>query len=259
MINLVIVKHNVKNLFKSPGILVMSIFLLFIILLFGFKFDMNYRDGSIEYIEFFLRIEAREMDALSYNVFRDMVGMFSAVIVFLLILQSSTLYPELINSSMIRLILSRNIKRNELLWSFYFSELFTVFTILMFFGIIITLIILIKSGGYITVLPIYICVIMFLIFVALFSIIAPVSILTKNSLLTTVFGIILFYLLIPLLMTDALSSIQFLKYIFPPALIERELYLKQDIEIIPIAVVSSIYAYLYIKLAIYMFEKMEIN
>lgn len=259
MINLVIVKHNVKNLFKSPGILVMSIFLLFIILLFGFKFDMNYRDGSIEYIEFFLRIEAREMDALSYNVFRDMVGMFSAVIVFLLILQSSTLYPELINSSMIRLILSRNIKRNELLWSFYFSELFTVFTILMFFGIIITLIILIKSGGYITVLPIYICVIMFLIFVALFSIIAPVSILTKNSLLTTVFGIILFYLLIPLLMTDALSSIQFLKYIFPPALIERELYLKQDIEIIPIAVVSFIYAYLYIKLAIYLFEKMEIN
>lgn len=259
MINLAFIKDNVRNLLKSPGIVFVSGFLFFIIFLWVFKFDMSYKNGSVEYIEFFVKYEAGEINTFGYNLLQNVVIMLSSTILFLLILQSSTLYPDLINNSMAKLILSRNIKRSELIWSFYFSELITVFTILMISGISIALIILIKSGGYVTILPIYICVIVFLIFVALFSIITLISILTKNSLITTILGIISFFFLIPFLLSDALSAIQFLKYIFPPVLMERELYLKQGSEFFSIVIVSQIYAYLYIKLAIYLFEKMEIN
>lgn len=259
MINLAFIKNNVKNLLKSSGIVFVSAFLFFIIFLWVFKFDMSYKNGSIEYIEFFMKFEAGEINTFGYNLLRDVVMMLGSTLLFLLILQSSTLYPDLINGSMVKLILSRNIRRSELIWSFYFSELITVFMILMIFGTSITLVILIKSGGYVTIFPIYICTIVFLIFVALFSIITLVSIITKNTLITTILGIISYFVLVPFLLSDMLSTIQFLKYIFPPVLIERELHLKQGGEFFSIAIVSLIYAYLYVKLAIYLFEKMEIN
>lgn len=259
MISLVFIKNNVKNLLKSPGIVFISAFSIFIILLLVFKFDMGYKNGSIEYIEFFMKFEAGEINTSGYNLLRDVVMMLRSMLLFLLILQSSTLYPDLINNSIAKLILSRNIKRSELIWSFYFSELIAVFTILIITGTSIALIILIKSGGYVTILPVYICIIVFLIFVALFSIITIISILTKNSLITTILGIIFFFFLIPFLSFDTLSTIQFLRYIFPPVLIERGLYLKQGGELLSILIVSLIYAYLYVKLAIYLFEKMEIS
>lgn len=259
MINFVFIKNTVINILKNPGVFTLISLLIFILFLFLIKFDMDHTQGNIEYIEFFIKIEHYEIDSTGKEVLRNISGIFNLAILFLLILQSSTVFPELINGSMIKLILSRGFERREVFLLTFWSELIAILIILLLFGIGLTFIILIKSKGYITIIPIYFSVIIFFVFTALFSFIVPVSLLTKNSLFTTIIAILCFYFLLPFLHLGFLSYVEYFKYVFPPILFEQNLFFKESIELLITVIVSLVYVYFYAKLSDYIFTKMEIN
>lgn len=259
MINFVFIKNTVINILKNPSVFTLIGLLVFISFLFLIKFDMDYTQGNIEYIEFFIKIENYEMDSVGKEVLRNISGILKFAISFFLILQGSTVFPELINGSMIKLILSRGFKRREVLLLTFWSELIAILVILLLFGIVLTVIVFIKSKGYITLIPLYFSLIIFFVFAALFGLIVFVSLLTKNFLLTTITIILCFYFLLPLLQSGSLSYVEYFKYVFPPILFEQNLFFKESIELLITVLVSLVYIYFYIKLSDYIFTKMEIN
>jgi len=261
MFDLIIVKQNIKDILKNPVILFLLFLELIILLVTIFKLQIVYQDGRITYLKFFLEYTEGEIETFGYQILVSTYGLFSAGIIFLLILQSSAFLPEWLNSSVLRLQLTRVNDRSKLFNSYFAGELVAVFLLLMILGVSLTLVISIKAGVFFTLLPVYLCFLIFFTSLSLFSLTLPISVLSRNSLINSLLCLLIYFLLIPSLKFYFSDSgwAGYLLYLFPPVLRNTRLENLMEETYVVYLLVSIPYILIYLQLGNYLFKRMEIN
>jgi hypothetical protein len=248
---------------KDQVILMLILLMIIILFLIAFYLKIGYENGRITYLSFFREFDESELSIWGVNLLRDVSGLLSSGIMFFLILQSSALLPEFIKSSMVILLLTRIRNRFHLLSSYLLSELIVVFVLIVFLGLFITLLIFFKSDGLFTFYPIVFSFSLFLKFVSIFSLISILGLVSRNSIISASIGILAYFFFIPLVANvDSLfgnSLLAYLKYIFPPALSDAELYLKLLNGEVQSIFFTLVYVLLYFGISVELFERMEIT
>jgi ABC-type transport system involved in multi-copper enzyme maturation permease subunit len=183
---------------------------------------------------------------------------------FLFILQSSTLFPDTLKNPLLGIILTKSISRAGLFLSKYLGQIIAIFSLLLILGIGIVFILFFKTNEAIVLMPIYVSIFVFFEFVAIFTFMAPFSLIFEKPLAITVIGIITYFVLIPSLISAEKMNIIFasyVSYIFPPIL-KLAIQTSDAIagETIPeSAFISSIvYIIIYISISIDLFKQKDI-
>jgi len=261
MFDRTIIKQNIKDILKNPVILFLLFLELLILIITAFELKIIYQEGKITYLKFFSEFTDAEIETLGYQLIISVYGLFSAGIIFFLILQSSAFLPEWLNGSILKLQLTRVNNRSKLFNSYFMGELIGVFLVLMTLGVGMTLVISFKAGSFFTLLPVYLCFLIYFVSISLFSLTLPISILSRNSLINSILCILVYFLLIPSLMFYFSDSEwgKYLLYLFPPALSELRVYnLSAETNVVYI-LMSIPYILIYLQLGSFLFKKMEIN
>lgn len=263
MISLPLIKQNFKSIMRENVILMLILLMFIVLILVSFYLKISYENGRVIYLSFFQEFDESELNVWGVRLLKDVSSLLSSGIMFFLILQSSSFLPEFIKSSMLTLLLIRIRSRFQLISSYFLSELMVIFVLIETFGFFITLIIFFKSGGLFTLYPIIFSFSLFLKFVSIFGLIIILGLVFRNSIFSALISILTYFLFIPLVAnSDELfgkSLLVYLKYIFPPALTDAELYLKLLSGDLQPVLFTLVYIFLYFSIGARLFESMEIT
>ncbi|MGB9665289.1 MAG: hypothetical protein ACPL25_10300 [Ignavibacteria bacterium] len=263
MINLPLIKRNFKNILTHPVIMMLILLMVIMLLLIVFNLEIKYKGGKITYLKFFYEFQESEISVWGVRLIENVFGLLSSAIMFFLILQSSSLLPELIKSSMLTLLLTKIRNRFKLFLSYLMSELIVVFVLIGCFGLLITLIVYVKSNGFLTFLPIASSLALLLKFASIFGFISILGLISRNSTFIALVALLTYFVLIPLVANAdkhfGNSLLVYLKYVFPPALSDAELYLKLLNGEVQSVLFTLAYILLYFTISVRLFESMEIT
>ncbi len=263
MIKYPIVKQTIREVYKHPFFALLSlIIVIFFLLVFTFKVDYE-GDVIVSMSLMGLSFDETQID-LGYEAIKSIYHFFKSIFMFLLILQSSAIFVDTLKNPLLGIFLTKPVSRTGLLLSRYTGQIIAIFALLLISGIGIVLILYFKMNGTIFLTPIYISLLIFYIFVVLFTFMVFLSLILENSLAVAAIGILIYFLLGRFIfLAERLGGkVANLAYIFPP--IWKHWALELDIidgkAINPdILVLFLFYIVVYITLSIIIFNRKDIS
>lgn len=164
-------------------------------LIFGIQLDVE--QGTLISVRI-LSHEINEIALFLNEIVPDFVGLFSFILMFLLIVGSASLYPELLKDPILGVMLTRPLSRLKLFLSEYAGMILGIFINVAVFSLLVSLILSVKTGELIASPVIGSCAFLaeFLIISAMCALIA---ILTESVIAVSVIGVGIYFFLGPLL------------------------------------------------------------
>lgn len=227
LINYSLIKQTIKETYNQTAITFSFVISAIFLILLVVTLKINYDGDSINQIQFLgITYDSGEFSVMGYQLVKGVVGLLKMALMFFFIIQSSTLFTEMVKDPIFKLVLIKPISRTAIFLSKYVGELLAILGFLFALSAAVSLILFIKLKGVIILIPFIISTLVFLEFVAMFSILMLISIVTDNSILVIISGVLLYFVMIPLLYFNFKESagnlLEFIAFLFPPVLFEQD-------------------------------------
>ncbi len=265
MININIIKHTVREVYSQAPIILVWLITLVILLVLIFSFNVEVKGEEIVSMRLIgISIDESEFETFGIGLLSDLYEFFKIVFMFLFIMQSSALFHSLLKNSLLGIILTRSVSRTKLIISVFLGE---TFAILLLLGTLTTgvVTILFFKTGLVFPLPFYICCLLFYEVVSMLALLMFLSLIIKDFLAISVSGVLIYFLLLPLLQNAHKMKIviaSYIKILFP-YITELRYQFNNLIYNDPVAwnmlIYNLLYVILYTAFATYIFNKQDIG
>ncbi|MBU2447254.1 MAG: ABC transporter permease subunit [Bacteroidetes bacterium] len=264
MINIPIIKRTIFEIVLQPTFVFALVIKVLVVFFLIYGVALEYEQGTLISI----KILGTDYSDLGLNTYliRSFAEALMMVLMFVYILQSSSLFPETLKSPLLGITLTKSVSRSGLFISKFIGQAIVVFLPLLILGVTISLVLFFKNGGFILLAPVFTTICFFFVFITMFSLLALLSFFIEKYNTVSTIGIGIYFLLSPLLVyaVEYLNNplIFYLSHILPPLrkleLVSINILLGKEINIEAYAL-SSIYIIIYFLIAIYLFRRRDIS
>lgn len=218
--NAAIIKQTIREAGIQPPFLFAFIVEVGFICLLIFGIGLNFEQGQLVSMKLFGgNIDETQAASSAQELAGNTANLMVAALMFLFILGSSFLYPDLLRSPLVGILLTKPVSRQELFFSKFAGPVILVLLNLVACGLIISAVLYFKSDGRYYITPPLISFSLWFEFVVIFSLCALLAMLIENSTGIAVLGIAIYYLLAPLLSQAKQGGnplLAIIAYVLPP-------------------------------------------
>jgi len=218
--NLTVIKQTMQEALRQPAILFLLIIELAFLGLFIAGLHLKYEQGALISIKF-LGSEFDETEAHFFlrEAVPNIVFLLSNVMMFLLIVGTTPIFPDMLRDPILGISLTKPVTRNAFLLSKFAGANFAVLFNLVAFTFLIVLVLLFKTGGLLIASPMSGALWFFCQFFAVSAFAMLVAMLVENGMGVAVISLAVYFVLHPLFIAiehgKSMTGI-ILSSLFPP-------------------------------------------
>lgn len=205
MLSFPVIKQTSLSMLFQPTLLLASIveIAVLLFLIFGIHFEVE-QDTLLS-----IRLLGSEIDQIAlflHNIVPNFVSFLAQILMFLFIVGSSNLYPELLKDPLLGVMLTKPLSRVNLFLSKYVGMVLGVSINIVMFSLFFALILSIKHGGTLFISPVIGALAFLTQYIVISAICSLFAILTESVTAVAVLGVGIYFLLGPLLSSTEMST-----------------------------------------------------
>jgi len=263
MVNRYIARTTVRATILQPPLLLLVVVQVAIIAIIIFGVHLEYDEHSSLSATLFGR-ELTEGDTFLRLFLPTITGFLTSAFMFLLIIGTSALIPEMLDDPLVSVILTRPISRTRLFLSSFTGMLIAVFANLIAFALILSLVLTAKGSSTPIIAPLLGSLCFAVEFLVVAACCTLCGLVTESANATAIVGIVLYFGLGPMITTvdqSGNSLLKALSYVIPPtgrlAAGTQKLLLGTS-TVFPPLLSSLIPAFGYVAAATYLFHRRDL-
>jgi ABC-type transport system involved in multi-copper enzyme maturation permease subunit len=267
MINAAVIRQTIREAFMQPALLFAIIIEAAFVGLLTFGISLGFQNDVLVSMKFFGKeIHETLVNTFVSNLVESMVGLMSALLMFLFIIGSSFLYPSMLQDPLLGITLTKPISRTSLFFSKYAGFVLFVALSMILFSVAVWFILFSKTGGYVSDSVIVASVHFCFEFITVFAICSLLAMIVENASGVALLGIGTYYFLGPLMAnTDNVHNplITTISLVLPAigklSMITKDIVIHGDQPNPGLLVVSFAYSVVYIAFAIIIFNRKDLT
>lgn len=195
-----IIRQTFFELLVQPSVLFIFIGESAFIILLVFGINFTFDRGQLVSISLLKgKIDGEEIAYLSRVLVESTAGLLSSIMIFLFLIGTIYFFMELIKSPLVGIILTKQISRTKLFYSYYAGILFLFLTNVLVFSSVVVLILYAKCDGTIFISILSSSLLLFMQFASIFSLCALCATVIENVTGVTIIGLSFYFVFSPFL------------------------------------------------------------
>ncbi len=263
--SLVIIRQTIRETLRQPALLFLLLIQLAFLGLLIAGLQLTYDQGTLISMRFFSgELDETEAHLFLRQVIPNIVFFLAVVTMFLLIVGTSSIFPDMLQDPLLGITLTKPITRNTLLTSKVLGVNLAVLIHLFSFALFIVLTLLLKTGGVLVTIPITIAFSLFLQFFVVSALAVLFAMVVENGMGVALLSLAVYFLLRPLFIgVDTTNTLlRMLIYAFPPfgdmEKMMREALSQNDI-VFSIGLSYPLYIVVYLSIALFLFNRKDLR